>query len=96
MDGVPASGGMHEMMIRRFDKDGDGKLSAEEKREAKEQMMKRFDKNGDGKISAEEKQAAREFMKKKHGSGHPSGRPGGPSQDTGNNQSAKSKVDVKA
>ena len=99
MDGVNPNGGMREMMLRRFDKDGDGKLSAEEKAEAKEQMKKRLDTNGDGKISAEEKQAAREFMKKKEGSERRPGRPGGPPPpppgSQGHNQGAKSKIDIK-
>lgn len=63
-------------MIKRFDKDGDGELSRDEKRaahaameaeEAKEkaQWIERFDKDGDGKISREEKEAASQARKKR-------------------------------
>ncbi|HYG75951.1 MAG TPA: EF-hand domain-containing protein [Planctomycetota bacterium] len=67
----------HEEMLKRFDKDGDGKLSEEEKRAAMEAMgkhreggeanhkaeiIKRFDKDGDGTLNEEEKRAAMEAM----------------------------------
>ena len=48
-------------MIKKFDKDGDGKLNEEERKAAEEarkaEMLKRFDKDGDGKISDEERKA---------------------------------------
>lgn len=64
-------------IIKKFDKDGDGRLNsveqkeadnaiaAAEKREAEQKAawMKRYDKNGDGKISDEEKRAAEEERK---------------------------------
>lgn len=59
-------------IIKKFDKDGDGKLSKREQREAdsaikasrareekdKEEWIKKFDTDGDGEISREEKEAA--------------------------------------
>jgi hypothetical protein len=71
-------GGPPAEMIAKFDKDGDGKLSDEEKKammEArKKQMLTKFDKDGDGKLSDEEKKAMREAM---------GGRPGGPGRPGG-------------
>ncbi len=53
-----------EEMIKKFDKDGDGKLSEDEKDAAKaameKQMLEKFDKDKDGKLSEEEKEAAKE------------------------------------
>ena len=65
-----------EEIIKKFDKDGDGKLSDEEKAELRKKMaersgggrklppflMKKFDKDGDGKLSDEEKAEARKTM----------------------------------
>ena len=51
-------------MIAKFDKDGDGKLSAEERKALMEgrkaEMLKKFDKDGDGKLSTEERKALME------------------------------------
>lgn len=66
-------GGPQKEVIEKFDKDGDGKLSEEEKEAAreehrkrmKEEMLKRFDKDGDGKLSEKEEEAAREEHKQK-------------------------------
>ncbi len=48
-------------MLKKFDKDGDGKLSTEERKalmkSRKAEMLKKFDKDGDGKLSAEERKA---------------------------------------
>jgi Ca2+-binding EF-hand superfamily protein len=63
-------------ILKKFDKDGDGKLNEEEREAAKaarEEMMKarkkemleKFDKDGDGKLSEEEEKAAREAMRKR-------------------------------
>jgi len=56
--------------LKEFDKDGDGKLSQEEKtamHEARKQkMLKEFDKDGDGKLNDEEKKAMQE-ARKQHG-----------------------------
>lgn len=57
-----------ELLLRQFDKDGDGKLSEGERAELKKQMiqrkeerqtrmLQRFDTDKDGKLSAEEKKA---------------------------------------
>ncbi|MGJ8697178.1 MAG: EF-hand domain-containing protein [Verrucomicrobiaceae bacterium] len=54
-------------VVAKFDKDGDGKLSEEERKAAfearKAEMLAKFDKDGDGKLSDEEKEAAREAQK---------------------------------
>ena len=60
-------------MLKKFDKDGDGQLSEEEReamREARKgemearraEMLKKYDKDGDGKLSMEEREAMREDM----------------------------------
>ncbi len=70
-----------EAMIKRFDKNGDGKLSDDEKAEAQKELkdkkgdgrpagklteaMKRLDTDGDGKISDEEKAAAKKELAEK-------------------------------
>ena len=66
-------GFIREEMVKKFDKDGDGKLSDEEKAAAKTEMEakraemhKEFDKDGDGKLSDEERKAMHEaYMLKK-------------------------------
>jgi hypothetical protein len=66
-------GGPPAEIIAKFDKDGDGKLSEDERKammeERKKEMIAKFDKDGDGELNEEEKKAAREAM---------GGRPGGP------------------
>lgn len=63
-------GPMFEEILKKFDKDGDGKLSDAEKAEAKaaldarkseweKKVIAEFDKDGDGKLSDEEKAAAK-------------------------------------
>tara|TARA_R110002020_G_scaffold154674_1_gene334766 strand:- start:109 stop:528 length:420 start_codon:yes stop_codon:yes gene_type:complete len=73
-----------KQLIEKFDKDGDGKLNAEERKAAgearKAEFLKRFDKDGDGKISPEEKKAAAEEMKKRFGDRR---RPGGGNRPEG-------------
>jgi len=68
-----------EEIIKKFDKDGDGKLNDEEKAELRKKMaersgggrklppflMKKFDKDGDGKLSDEEKAEARKAMEER-------------------------------
>ncbi|MCE9526268.1 MAG: EF-hand domain-containing protein [Planctomycetales bacterium] len=90
--GIPAGGGFgdgpavegkargREAMIKRFDKNGDGKLSDEEKAEAQKALkgkkgearpaklteaMKKFDADGDGKLSDEEKAVAKKELAEK-------------------------------
>jgi Ca2+-binding EF-hand superfamily protein len=91
--GTPAGGGFgdlpaaegkggrgRETMIKRFDKDGDGKLNDEEKAEAQKALkgkkgearpaklteaMKKFDADGDGKLSEEERAAAKKELAEK-------------------------------
>ncbi len=62
---------LKEGAMKRFDKNGDGKLDDAEKAEAKaareqmrEEALKRFDKDGDGKLNDAERAEAREAMKK--------------------------------
>ena len=66
-----------EEMIKKFDSDGDGKLSDEEREKARKQMpgkgrklppevLQKFDKDGDGELNDKERAAARaEFEKRK-------------------------------
>jgi len=64
--GGPGGGPMRGMLLRRFDKDGDGKLNDEEKAAAKaarEEHVKKFDKDGDGELNQEERKAAREAIR---------------------------------
>ncbi len=62
-------------IIKKFDKDGDGKLNEAEREAAKAareemmkaqkaEMLKKFDKDGDGKLNEEEETAMREARKK--------------------------------
>lgn len=61
-------------LLKRFDKDGDGQLSKDEKKamheelkkEREAELLKKFDKDGDGKLSPEEKKAAEEWLKEHH------------------------------
>ncbi len=76
----PAPGGpggrggfMSEEIIKKYDKDGDGKLNDEEKaaaregmREAMREEIKQFDKDGDGKLNDEERLAAFTANLEKH------------------------------
>ena len=58
-------------VIEKYDTDGDGKLSEEERKAAREarraKILEEFDTDGDGKLSGEEKKAAREAMRARHG-----------------------------
>ena len=68
-----------EEIIKKFDKDGDGKLNDEEKAEVRKTMaersgggrklppflMKKFDKDGDGELNDEEKAEARKAMEER-------------------------------
>ena len=55
-------------MLKKYDKNGDGKLDAEEaaayKKDRDAEMLKKYDKNGDGKIDQEERKLAQEDIKK--------------------------------
>jgi hypothetical protein len=61
-------------VLEKFDKDGDGKLSPEEEKAAREaarermeqqrkEMLEKFDKDKDGKLSPEERKAAQEHRR---------------------------------
>ena len=90
--GIPATDGLgeepavegkargREAMIKRFDKNGDGKLSDDEKAEAQKALkgkkgaarpaklteaLKKFDADGDGKLSDEEKATAKKELAEK-------------------------------
>ena len=72
-----------KQLIEKFDTDGDGKLSDEEKEAAREarkaEFLKKFDKDGDGELSPEERKAAGEAMRnrgrRRPSRGKPEGRP---------------------
>ena len=58
-----------EEMIKRFDKDGDGKLNEEERAAVRKEMkgrkddlLKKFDADGDGKLSDKEREAIRKQL----------------------------------
>ena len=55
-------------MVKKYDKNGDGRLDAEEsaayKKDRDAEMLKKYDKNGDGKIDPAERQVAQEDIKK--------------------------------
>ncbi len=78
-----------EETLKKYDKDGDGKLNAEERkgliedqrklREA--EMLKRFDKNGDGKLSDEERKAMQNAMKDRTKGKSAKGKGGGDGDD---------------
>jgi Ca2+-binding EF-hand superfamily protein len=67
---------VRERMLKEFDTDGDGKLSEQERANAKETvktlmekrkqaMLDKVDKDGDGQVSEEEKAAAKDALKAK-------------------------------
>ncbi|HTN76902.1 MAG TPA: EF-hand domain-containing protein [Pirellulaceae bacterium] len=78
--GPRPAGANKEEILKKFDKDGDGKLSDDEKAAAKKEfgerggrpggldkaaLMKKFDKDGDGKLSDDEKAAAKKAMQER-------------------------------
>ena len=78
-----------EEMLKKFDKDGDGKLNEEERAALREEGQKRrkeiiakFDKDGDGKLNEDERKAAGAEMRKSRG-GRPAGDAGKPSKRPG-------------
>lgn len=76
-EGFPRRMNMPAEVLKKYDKDGDGKLSQEEREAMRKdrqaefeanrakqraEFEKRFDKDGDGKLNAEEEAAMREEM----------------------------------
>ena len=59
--------------LKKYDKDGDGKLDETEKAAAKKdrdaERIKKYDKNGDGKLDDAEKEAAKADAQKRRGEG---------------------------
>lgn len=77
-------GGPPKALIEKFDTDGDGKLSEQEREAAKAAMgekrdafIAKYDKDGDGKLNEEERKAAKEEWKAQD---RPKP-PGGPSRE---------------
>lgn len=71
-EGPPPRGegrrGRRRDWTKRFDTDGDGKLSEEEKakmEEARKERMAKMDKDGDGKISPEEREEGRQQRRRR-------------------------------
>ncbi len=57
-----------EATLKKYDKNGNGKLDDDEKaaqKKDREAMLKKYDKNGDGKLDDAEKEAQKADMKKK-------------------------------
>ena len=82
--GPPEGRPSREEVMKKFDKDGDGKLSESERAELRKTMearrkefMAKFDKDGDGKLNEEERKAAM-AARPKPGEGRPEGKPRGP------------------
>ena len=77
-------------IIEKFDKDGDGKLSDEERAEIRKEMMAKFDKDGDGKLSPEERKAAMEARSKlSQGKGKGAGKGKGKGEGKGKGKGKK-------
>ena len=82
--GPPEGRPSREELLKKFDKDGDGKLNDAERAELRKAMdarrkefMAKFDKDGDGKLNEEERKAAM-AARPKPGGDKPGGkRPGG-------------------
>ena len=77
-------GGPPKAFLEKFDTDGDGKLSEQEREAAKAAMeekrdafIAKYDKDGDGKLNEEERKAAREEWKDQDRPNPP----GGPSRE---------------
>ena len=68
----PAAGPRGEA-LKKYDKNGDGKLDETEraamKKDREAEMLKKFDKNGDGKLDDAEKEAAKAAGAKGRGEG---------------------------
>lgn len=64
----PTRKAARQELIKKYDKDGDGKLSKAEKKalqkDRRAEMVKRFDTDGDGKLSNSERETMRETLKK--------------------------------
>jgi Ni/Co efflux regulator RcnB len=57
-----------EAALKKYDKNGNGKLDDDEKaaqKKDREEMIKKYDKNGDGKLDDAEKEAQKADQKKK-------------------------------
>ena len=74
----PSREEMRERMIKEFDKDGDGKLSDEEREKAREAMRERFGRRGAEGRPGRDGGPRGEYGKGKKGDRGPDGRRGGP------------------
>lgn len=61
---------MPHRWFQKMDRDGDGKISADEFQEATEKKFEHLDRDGDGSITQEEWQAAAEEWREKHRKRH--------------------------
>ncbi|MAN36419.1 MAG: hypothetical protein CMI21_02155 [Opitutae bacterium] len=95
--GPPEGRPSREEVMKKFDKDGDGKLSESERAELRKTMearrkefMAKFDKDGDGKLNEEERKAAM-AARPKPGEGRPEGKgkPRGPGDKKGKGKGKK-------
>jgi hypothetical protein len=88
---------MREKMLKDFDKDGDGKLSDDERKAARkgmrEHMVKEFDKDGDGTLSEDEREKMRHSIHKKRAKGKEDSDKGKAKRGTGDRRRAESGPD---
>src|SRR5262245_52195488 len=67
-DAKPGAPRGQSEILKKYDKNGDGKLDEEERAAARkdreQEMLKKYDKNGDGKLDDTERQAMRDEIRK--------------------------------
>ena len=94
---TPPNGQAHPALLKKCDKDGDGKLNQEERGMAREMCEKRVeefkakhpkafakcDKDGDGKLNAEERSHLRKCLAKHRGDGKGDGKGEGKGEGKG-------------
>ncbi|NIA22396.1 MAG: hypothetical protein GWP05_10635, partial [Anaerolineaceae bacterium] len=58
---------VRKKILEKFDANGDGELSQEERQAARKALFEKIDTDGDGKLSDEERQAARQEFRQRMG-----------------------------